>query len=150
MVNNLLANHGIVIFPGLLFLLILWGLISSRKKARKERPDPPVVFAPIRGMFVCYQCDTIFNTPRCPECNEEAVVPLIQLTGNIIGDERVAAVIGKLQRRSDWKLPIFQPLEDGLAIVPKAASRKKAPNGGASEVPLPIAVHESERGRELS
>src|SRR5271157_5852608 len=96
MLNNFLTNHGLVTFPVLLFLLVLSGIIASRKKPRKERPDPPFIFGPIRGMYVCYQCDTIFNTPRCPECLAEAALPLIHLTGSITEDERVAALIRKM------------------------------------------------------
>ena len=42
-----------------------------------ERP----VFAPIRKMYICYQCDTVFNTDICPNCQEKAVIPLSRLTG---------------------------------------------------------------------
>src|SRR5208337_3057154 len=108
MLNDFFTNHGSVIFLSILLLVVLSGLISSRKKSRKERPDLPFIFAPIRGMYVCYQCDTIFNTVRCPKCNEGAVIPLVHLTGSVIEDERVAAVLGRLQRRSTWKLPTFQ------------------------------------------
>ncbi len=148
MLNDFFTNHGSVIFLSVLFFLVLSGLISSRKKSRQERPDPPFIFAPIRGMYICYQCDTIFNTVRCAECNEEAIIPLIHLTGSIIEDKRAAAVIGKLQGRSTWKLPTFQTLQDGQAVA--SASRPEAPNGGASEVPVTIEVLSSERGRQLS
>jgi hypothetical protein len=148
MLNDFFTNHGYVIFFSILFFLVLSGIISSRKKYRRERPDPPSIFAPIRGMYVCYQCDTIFNTARCPECDEEAVIPLIHLTGSIIEDKRVAAVIGKLEGRGAWKLPVFQTLPDGQAVA--SASRPKASNGSASEIPATIEVLSSERGRQLS
>lgn len=87
-----------MIFLGVLFFLVLSSLICSQKKrGRRERPDPVIIYGPIRAMYVCYQCDTIFNSSRCPRCNEEAVVPLIQLTGSIMEDERIAAVVGRLQ-----------------------------------------------------
>jgi len=144
-------NNGLIIFPGLLFLLVLSGVISSRKKSRKEKPDPPSIFGPIRDMFVCYQCDTIFNTTRCPGCNEEAVIPLIHLTGIVLDDERVAAVIDKLQNHRTWKLPAFQVLQGEQPVMPEPASRKKPPNGSAPEVPMSISVLEaSERSAELS
>jgi hypothetical protein len=95
-------------------------------------------------MYICYQCDTIFNTVRCPQCGEQAVIPLIQLTGNIIENEGVAAVIGKLQGRSTRKLSTFQPFPERQAI--SAASRPEASNGGSSKVPVTIAVLKSERG----
>ncbi len=148
MLNDLFTNHGSVIFFSILLLVVLSGLISSRKKSRKERPDLPLIFAPIRGMYVCYQCDTIFNTARCPKCGEEAVIPLIHLTGSVMEDERVASVLGRLQRRSTWKLPTFQSFQDGQAVT--SESRPEVSNGSASEVPVTIAVLSSERGRELS
>jgi predicted transcriptional regulator len=148
MLTDLFANHGSVIFLSILLLLVLSGLISSRKKARKERPDPPFIFAHIREMYICYQCDTIFNTARCPECNEEGIIPLIHLTGSIIEDERVAAVIGKMQGRSTWKLPIFHTFQNGQAVA--SASRPEVSNGAASEVPVTIGLLPSARGSDLS
>ncbi len=148
MLNELFTNHGSAVFLSVLLLLTLASLISSSKKSRKERPDPPIIFAPIRGMYVCYQCDTIFNTPQCPECNEEAVIPLIHLTGSILENETASAVIGKLQGHHTWKLPTFQTFQYGKAIT--HASRPEASNGGAPEVPVAIEVLASESGRELS
>jgi hypothetical protein len=148
MVNEFISNHGWVIFISAIFLLVLSRFISLSNKYREGKPDPPMIFGPIRGMYVCYQCDTIFNTLRCPGCNEEAVIPLIHLTGSIIENERVAAVVGKLQGSSAWKMPTFPTFQDGQAVKP--ASRPGASNGGASEVPVRLAVLTSERGRELS
>lgn len=148
MLNDFFTNHGPVMFISILVFLVLFGLVSSRKKSRQERPDPPFIFAPIRGMYICYQCDTIFNTVRCPECNEEAIIPLIHLTGSITEDKRVAAVVAKLQRRSTWKLPTLQTFQDGQAVA--SASRPEASNGAASEIPVTIEVLPSERGRQLS
>ncbi len=145
MLNELFTNHGSVIILSTIILLVFSGLISSRKRYRKERPDPPIISAHIHGMYVCYQCDTIFNTPQCPECNEEAVIPLIRLTGSILENEGIAAVMGKLQERSTWKLPTFQ---DRQAVAP--ASGSEVYNGGASEVPVTIEVITPERNRELS
>lgn len=147
MLNEFFTNHGEVVFVGILLSLVMLLIIStSRRKSRKERPDPPSIYAPIRGMYVCYQCDTIFNTPRCPECNEEAVVPLIHLTGSLIKNERITTVIEKMQGRTTWKLPIFQTFQDVEAVTPGP----EVINGGASEVPVTIAVLSSERGPELS
>ena len=151
MLSNFLMDNSLVIFPGILLLLVLSGIISSRKKSRKEKPDPPAIFGPIRSMYVCYQCDTVFNTPYCPECNEEAVVPLIHLTGIVNDDERVAAVIDKLQNHRTWKLPAFQMLQGEQPVKPEPASVKKPPNGTATEVPVSISVlRSSERSPELS
>ena len=148
MVNEPFTNYGSAIFLGAFLCIVLTIAISLRKESRREKPDPPFIFGPIRGMYVCYQFDTIFNTPRCPECLEEAVIPLIRLTGSLIEDERVGAVIGKLQGRSTWKLPIFQTFQDGQAVTP--ASWPEASNGGASEIPMTIEVLPSKRGRQLS
>ena len=65
-------------------------------------------------------------------------------------DERVAAVVGRLQRRSAWKLPTFQILQDGQAVTPAPAPGPESSNGGAPAVQMTISVLESERGRELS
>jgi len=109
---------------GVLLFLVLLGLIAlSKKKRQREKYDPPFIFGSIRGMYVCYQCDTIFNSPRCPGCDEEAVVPLVQLTGSIIEDERVAAVVSKLQGRNTWKLLIAQTDLGRQANVRAPASR---------------------------
>jgi|GEM_PF-6575552 hypothetical protein len=148
MVNELFKDHALVIFISVMFLLVLARLISLSKKSREEKPDLPFLFGPIRGMYVCYQCDTIFNMLRCPVCDEEAILPLIHLTGSILENERVAAVIGKMQGRSTWKAPTLQTFQDGQAVTP--ASRPRASNGGASEVPVTIAAPTCERGRELS
>jgi hypothetical protein len=146
MLNDFYTNHGSAIFIGLFLSLFLSLIISSsRKKTRKERPDPPTISGPIRGMYVCYQCDTIFNTDQCPMCGEEAVVPLIHLTGSIMEDERVAVVISKLQKGITWKLPTFH---DGQPIAEASASRPKSTNGGASEVP--VTLSSLSESRELS
>jgi hypothetical protein len=148
MLNEFFTDHGFVIFLSVTFLLVLSSFISFNKRYRGEKPDPPMIFGPIRGMYVCYQCDTIFNTCRCPKCNEEAIIPLIHLTGSVLENEKVAAVIGKLQGSSAWKVPTFQTFQEGQAVTP--ASRRKGSNGGASEAPVTIAALTSERGRELS
>jgi hypothetical protein len=77
-------------------------------------------------MYVCYQCDTVFNTVRCPKCDEEAVIPLVHLTGSIVEDKRIAPVIGKLQEHSAWKLPA---VEAERLIVLESARRPKSSNG---------------------
>jgi hypothetical protein len=147
MLSEFFTDHGSVIFICVLFLLIL-SRVPFGNKSRRERPDPPVISGHIHGMYICYQCDTIFNTPRCPECGEEAVVPLVRLTGSIMENERITAVIGKLQGRSTRKLPTFQTFQDVEAATP--APRPEVANGGASEVPVSIAVIRPERSRELS
>ncbi len=148
MLNEFITNHGPVIFLGLLLLLVLSGIIFSGKKSRTEKPDPPSIFAPIRGMYVCYQCDTIFNTAQCPLCNEDAAIPLIHLTGSILENDRLAAVMEKLQGRSTWKLPTFQAFEEGQEVAP--GYMPEVSNGGASEVPMTISALRPERSRELS
>ncbi len=139
MQNEFFTNHIQAFFLGTLLLTVLAAIIYPRKKNKKEKPDPPVIFGSIRGMYVCYQCDTIFNTLKCPVCNEEAVVPLIQLTGSIIEDGRVAAVVGKLQRCSTRKLPPLLAFQDEHAVLPAPAS--KPANGDATEVPATVARH---------
>jgi len=70
-------------------ILTLFVAYTIRKTSRtkwtryNESMDTNILYGPIRGMFVCYECDTIFNTPMCPECHEEAVIPLIRLTGSV-------------------------------------------------------------------
>jgi hypothetical protein len=147
MLNELYTNYGSGIFLGTLFCIVLLIAVSVRKKPRKERPDPPSIFGPIRGMYVCYQCDTIFNTVRCPGCNEDAVIPLVHLTGSILEDNRVASVISKLKERSAWEMPSFQ---DKQTATLEPASMLVSSNGGVSKVPLPVSVLRSERGPELS
>jgi hypothetical protein len=147
MLSELIANHGETALIVILLWVVLSGVIFSRRKSRKERPDPPSIFGPIRGMYVCYQCDTIFNTAQCPECHEEARIPLIHLTGSVLQNERLTAVIRELQERSTLKLPIFQKSD---ADTPAHAARPEPVNGGASEVPLTLSLLGSERSRELS
>jgi len=131
MLSELFTNHSQAAFVIILLWVVLLGVIFSRRKSRKERPDPPCIFGPIRGMYVCYQCDTIFNTPQCPTCNEEAAIPLIHLTGSIIQNERLTAMIDRLQVRSTWILQISQ---DGETDTPTPALRPEAVNGSAYEV----------------
>jgi hypothetical protein len=147
MLSEFFASHGLETIPVVIFLLTLSAIITSRKKHRKERPDPPVLFGPIRGLYVCYQCDTIFNTTRCPGCQEDAVIPLIQLTGSIVEDDGVADVIRRLQRLGEWKLPDLQTLQIGQAVTPALKPGRKSSNGKASEVPLTISDLISEGDR---
>ena len=147
MLSEFVTNHGEAAFVVILLWVVLLGVIFSRRKSRKERLDPPSIFAPIRGLFVCYQCDTIFNTPQCPVCEEEAAIPLIHLTGSVIQNERLSTLIDRLQERGTMKLPIFQYAD---VEVPEAPSRLEPTNGGASELPLTLSLLRSEKGRELS
>jgi uncharacterized alpha/beta hydrolase family protein len=133
MLSELITNHGQTALIVILLWVVLLGVILSRKKSRKDRPDPPSIFGPIRGMYVCYQCDTIFNTAKCPKCYEEAMIPLVQLTGSVIQNERLTAMISRLQGSSTLKLPIFQ---NSHVETPTPASRPEPVNGDASEVPL--------------
>ena len=126
MLNELYMNHGSAIFLGTLISIVLIGAIAFRSKPRKDRPEPPAIFGPIRGMYVCYQCDTVFNTPQCPTCHEEATIPLIHLTGSIAQNERFTAMIDRLQEHSAWKLPAF---EDKRVVVLEPARRPKSSNG---------------------
>ena len=126
MLNEIYAHHGWTIVLGTLVCIVLLGAISLREKPRKLRPEPPAIFGPIRGMYVCYQCDTVFNTIRCPKCNEEAVIPLVHLTGSIVEDKRITPVIGKLQEYGGWKLPA---LEDKQLVLLEPACRPKSSNG---------------------
>src|SRR5208283_4667647 len=105
MLSELFANHGESVFIVALIWVVLLGVTFSGRKSRKERPDPPSIFGPIRGMYVCYQCDTIFNTPQCPVCEEEATIPLIYLTGSVMQHERLTAMISRPQERGTLKLP---------------------------------------------
>jgi len=146
MLSELIANHGESVFVVVLLWVVLLGVMFSRRKSRKEAPDPPAIFGPIRGMYVCYQCDTIFNTTQCPVCREEAVIPLIHLTGTISQNEKLSVMMGRLQERSTLKLPTFEDIE---AVKPAPSSRAESANG-ASEVPLALSLLKSERGRELS
>ena len=130
MLRELFTNHGQVTFIVILLWVVLMGVIFSRKKPRKERPDPPSLFGPIRGMYVCYQCDTIFNTPQCPVCEEVARIPLHHLTGSVIENERLATVIDRLQVSSTWELPAFQ--ESGTDIL-MPEFRQRVVNGSAYE-----------------
>ena len=150
MLKEFFTDHGVELFPIVVLFLVLLAIRSSKKKVRKERPDPPLIYGPIRGMYVCYQCDTVFNTPRCPECLEEAVIPLIHLTGSLTEDERVAAVIGKLQGHTTSKLPRFQIVPLPAASSSASASGSKGSNGSASEFPAIITTVTSERSSELS
>jgi len=128
--NALFTNHGSAIFLGTLLCIVLVGVISRRQKPREERPDPPEIFAPIRGMYVCYECDTVFNTIRCPKCNEDAVIPLVHLTGSIEEDKRIASVVAKLQEHSTWNLPVFQDKQ----VVALAPPCRPEPSNGVPKV----------------
>ena len=147
MVSELLANHGEAAFIIILLWVVFLGVLFSRRKSRSEKPDPPSIYGPIRGMYVCYQCDTIFNTEQCPVCYEQATIPLIHLTGSVILNDRLTAMMGRLQERSTLKLPT---LVNGEAATPASASKPASSNGVATEVPLTVALPRSERGRELS
>jgi len=128
MLNEIYAHYGSAIFLSTLVCIVLLGAICFRNKPRKDRPEPPAIFGPIRGMYVCYQCDTVFNTVRCPKCNEDAVIPLVHLTGSIVEDKRIAPVIGKLQEHSAWKLPAT---EEKRVVVLEPARRPKSSNGAS-------------------
>jgi hypothetical protein len=130
--SELYIDHGSAIFIGTLLCTVLAGVMFSRKKPRLERPEPPAIFGPIRGMYVCYQCDTIFNTTRCPRCKEDAAIPLVQLTGSIEEDKKLSSVIGKLKDPGAWKLPAF-PDKQMVALAPACKPQSK---NGASEVPM--------------
>jgi len=147
MLSEFFTNHVSAIFLGILICLVLSRLIASFRKTRKEKPDPPFIFGPIRGMYVCYQCDTVFNTPQCPVCDEQAVIPLIHLTGSVIEDQRVAAVLRRLQEPTILKLSTFKNQQ---AAATASESRPESANGGMSEVPVVFSVFESETGQELS
>jgi hypothetical protein len=131
MLNELYAHHGSVIFLGTLVCIVILGATFARTKPRKEKPDPPAIFGPIRGMYVCYQCDTVFNTIRCPNCDEDAVIPLVHLTGSIVQNDRIMAMTDRLQVRSTRKLPTRQNDETDR---PAPTYRPEATNGGAHEV----------------
>jgi len=131
MLTELFMNHSQAAFIAILLGVVLVGVIFSRRRPRKERPDPPSIFGPIRGMFVCYQCDTVFNTALCPRCHEEAMIPLIQLTGSVIQNERLTAMLDRLQMRGTFKLPTSR---GGEKHAPTPASRPEAVNGGVYEV----------------
>jgi hypothetical protein len=148
MINGLFTHYASGIFMGAVFVFALSRVVSSsgRYSRRREKPDPPSIFGPIRGMYVCYQCDTIFNTTQCPQCHEEASIPLIHLTGSVLEDERVASVLRGLNARTNWKLPPFQ---NEQAVQPAPASVAETSNGEASEVPVRI-LFSPQRGRELS
>lgn len=147
MLNGLLTNYASELFIVTALGLILWRIVAANRRAqRKEKPDPPAIYGPIRGMYVCHQCDTIFNTTYCPGCHEEAVVPLINLTGSILEDENVAAIVSRLKARANWK-PASVPSEQAVQAAP--AALPKAANGDASEVPVRL-MYEPERVRELS
>ena len=148
MLNDIFSNHGLVIFLSVFFLLVSSLFINFRRKPREEKPDGPLIFGPVRGMYVCYQCDTIFNTRQCPECGEEAVIPLIHLTGSITENERVASVISKMQTPGDWKMPAFRTFQDTQIVAPSSVPENA--NGDASKVPLTMEVLKPERSRELS
>jgi hypothetical protein len=132
MLNELYAHHGSAIFLGtLICVVLLSAILSLRKKPRKDRPEPPAIFGPIRGMYVCYQCDTVFNTPQCPTCREEATIPLIHLTGSIVQNDRFTAMIDRLQVRSTWTFPTHQ---DAETDPPAPEPRPEAINDGVYEV----------------
>lgn len=149
MLSGLFTQYASAAFIVAVVALVLSRLAFSGKKSRrKEKPDPPAIFGPIRGMYVCYQCDTIFNTTQCPGCHEEAAIPLIHLTGSIMEDVRVAAVTNRLKVRANWKLPSLQN-EQAIQPAPAVAPVPNSSNGDASEVPVKF-LFAPERGRELS
>jgi uncharacterized alpha/beta hydrolase family protein len=133
MEREFFTNHIQVVFLGALLLTVLVGVTFPRKNRQKEKPDPPVIFGSIRGMYVCYQCDTIFNTAQCPRCYEEAMIPLIHLTGSVMQNESLTAMISRLQEHRTLKVPLLQ---DSDADTPAPASRREPVNGDASEVPF--------------
>ncbi|MGC9197009.1 MAG: hypothetical protein ACP5IL_16380 [Syntrophobacteraceae bacterium] len=115
-----------------------------KRSRRREKPDPAPVFGPIRGMYVCYQCDLIFNTAQCPGCQEEAKVPLIHLTGSILEDERVSAVTNRISPSGSRNLPALPRQQP---VQPVALTNSS--NGDSAEVPVRI-LFAPESGRELS
>jgi hypothetical protein len=145
MLSRFFSQYASAIFIVAVLAFALARSVSGVKRSgRKEKPDPPPVFGPIRGMYVCYQCDLIFNTARCPGCQEEALIPLIHLTGSIQEDERVSAVtkrIGPNGSRNLSVLPRQQPVQP-VALT-------NSTNGDSAEVPVRI-LFAPEGGRELS
>ena len=131
MLSELLTNHGEAAFIVVLLGVAFLGVLLSRRKSRSEKPDPPSIFGPIRGMYVCYQCDTVFNTAQCPVCHEEATIPLIHLTGSVILNERLTAMMGRIKERSAWN---SQTIGESEAATPVPASRPATSNGAATEL----------------
>ncbi len=147
MLNGLFTHYASEIFIGAVLAFALTRAISSGGKSRrKEKPDLPAVFGPIRGMYVCYQCDTVFNTAQCPGCREEALIPLIHLTGSIEEDGRVVAVAKRLSARVNSKRA---PLQNEQVVQPSPASLPESSNGGGAEVPVRFLIAPQRRG-ELS
>lgn len=147
MLNGLFTHCASEIFIGAVLAFALTRVISSGANSRrKEKPDPPAVFGPIRGMYVCYQCDTVFNTAQCPGCREEALIPLIHLTGSIVEDGRVAAVANRLNARANSKQALLQ---NEQVVQPLPASLPESSNGNGAEVPVRILFAPQRRG-ELS
>ncbi len=142
MLIGFFSHCALAIFLLAFLSLATAGVVSLGKKSRgKDRPDPPAIFAPIRGMYVCYQCDTIFNTAQCPGCHEDALIPLIHLTGTLMENERVSAVAVRLKEHAVRRFPA--PESQLSACLPTP------PNGDASKVPMTFLL-ESQRGGELS
>lgn len=145
MISGLFTNYGSAVFIVAFTAFILSCVMASgRKFRRKEKPDPVPIFGPIRGLYVCYQCDTVFNTAQCPNCHEEAAIPLIYLTGSILEDERVVAITNRIKTRGDWKLSLPQGEQPAPASLPNPSNGKDS-----SEVPVSF-LFSQQRGRELS
>jgi hypothetical protein len=146
MLKGLFSEYATAVFMAAVLAFAIARVVSSGKNSRRrEKPDPVPVFGPIRGMYVCYQCDTIFNTAQCPYCREEASIPLIHLTGSLLEDERVSVVTRRIDVRAGRNLPALQ---NELAATAPATALKPA-NGDGSGVPVRI-LFAPERGRELS
>jgi hypothetical protein len=81
----------LLLFPLVALVLLMAYIVLQRRPIRwphsvhfkhVDREDPEMICAPIHGLFVCHQCDTVFNTRICPNCREDAMIPLVNLTGS--------------------------------------------------------------------
>jgi hypothetical protein len=109
-----------IAIAGMLFAMYL----SKKHRSRTQVVEslPTCCGNSIHGMFICYQCDTIFTTAYCPGCNEPAAIPLVRLTGSLGGcnfketvDAGYYAISTHLEKRKVEKIeaekiePVIEP-----------------------------------------
>jgi hypothetical protein len=83
-----ITAHPLLLAPIIAMATLVAYTIKNASKIKRftmqpiEHTELRAVTASIHGLYICHQCDVIFNTAYCPSCGEEGMIPLVRLTGS--------------------------------------------------------------------